>query len=94
MAALELLKQLTVLPDYIFGDINMPIMGGQEFFKRIKSMSVLKNFPVIVYSTSSNSLEIEAHKKLGAGKFGKNADIVYQPYRHFKVNSRRVTKSW
>lgn len=65
-AALKLLKKLSVLPDYIFLDINMPIMGGKEFLKKIKSLSRRKNIPVIVYSTTSNSLEIEMYKKLGA----------------------------
>src|SRR5688500_2830070 len=42
-------------PDLIFLDFNMPVMDGREFLKRIKQDAALKDIPVIIYSTSSNT---------------------------------------
>jgi CheY-like chemotaxis protein len=67
--ALEMLKDLTVQPDYIFMDINLPIMNGKELLKELKKLRHLKDIPVVMYSTSGNSLEVEDCKKLGAVDF-------------------------
>lgn len=59
----------TVVPDYIFLDVNMPVMGGKECLQRIKKDPGLKDIPVIVYSTSSHPAEIRKFKELGAKEF-------------------------
>ena len=46
--------------DYIFLDINMPVMNGIEALRIIKSDELLKNIPVIIYSTSDG----RAYKKM------------------------------
>lgn len=61
--ALHLLS--TVLPDYIFLDVNMPVMDGRECLKHLKSDPRLQDIPVIMLSTSRNSDEITALEKLG-----------------------------
>ncbi len=68
--ALQMLNgELVVLPDYIFLDVNMPIMGGQECLSEIKSNPRLRNIPVFMYSTTSNDREIEKMKAIGAKDF-------------------------
>jgi CheY-like chemotaxis protein len=67
--ALELLQNLIVLPDIIFLDVNMPRMGGKECLKRIKTDDQMKNIPVVIYSTTKNSNEIDEFKELGADMF-------------------------
>lgn len=68
--ALDLLNEhLTVLPDCIFMDINMPIMGGNECLKKIKADAKLKDIPVLMYSTSSNLTDVKMCKELGAADF-------------------------
>jgi CheY-like chemotaxis protein len=69
LVALHILERLAVLPNYIYLDINMPIMDGREFLKEIKADPRLKNIPVIMYSTTSNPSEISNLKKLGATDF-------------------------
>ena len=67
--ALQLLEQTAVLPDYIFLDINMPKMNGKEFLVRAKKDNRIKKIPVVMYSTTSQSKEIEECYKLGAYDF-------------------------
>lgn len=67
--ALGLLHNEETIPDYIFLDLNMPRMNGFEFLAAMKKSKVLKDIPVIVYSTTSQPAQIERVKKLGATEF-------------------------
>lgn len=60
---------LIILPDFIFLDVNMPVMGGKECLMQIKSDPRLKDIPVILYTTTSHFGEIENFKKLGVKDF-------------------------
>lgn len=55
--------------DFIFLDLNMPRMNGKQFLAEIKKDPVLKNIPVIIYSTSSDSHDREEAERLGAKAF-------------------------
>lgn len=61
---LELLSRLT--PDFIFLDINMPVMDGKETLQSIQVDQRLKDLPVLILSTSSNPKEREVFRRLGA----------------------------
>lgn len=67
--ALELLHSEETIPDYIFLDLNMPRMNGFEFLAAIKKSKILQNIPVIVYSTTSQTGQIDKARKLGATEF-------------------------
>ena len=45
-------------PDYIFIDLNMPLMNGIQCLQEIKKISALSHIPVIIYSTSSYERDI------------------------------------
>ena len=64
--ALDLLKSMHSLPDVIFLDLNMPRMGGVECLSEIKADEALKAIPVIIYTTSSQSKDIEETIQKGA----------------------------
>lgn len=53
-------------PNIIFLDLNMPRMGGKECLAELKKDSTLRNIPVIVYTTSSQSKDIEEAMLKGA----------------------------
>jgi CheY-like chemotaxis protein len=68
--ALQLLtKDLIMPPDYIFLDINMPVMNGKDTLTEIKKNTRLRDVPVIMYSTTSDTREIQGYYKLGAYDF-------------------------
>lgn len=60
---------LSVFPDLIILDLNMPKMNGKEVLKRIKSIDKLRFLPVVVFSTSSSEKEVKEVYELGANTF-------------------------
>lgn len=56
-------------PDIILLDLNMPGIGGRDVLHEIKKHDTLKHIPVIVLTTSSNELDIEACYKEGANSY-------------------------
>ena len=57
------------LPDYIFLDLNMPLMNGRECLAELKKDERLKDIPVIICTTSSDQRDKDATEKLGAMYF-------------------------
>jgi CheY-like chemotaxis protein len=66
---LNILEELVVLPDYIFADVNMPVMNGKQFLTELKKKTTLRSIPVVMYSTTSQPSEIEEFSRLGAKEF-------------------------
>lgn len=67
--ALQKLRNYAVLPDCIVLDLNMPIMDGRECLSELKKDDKLKNIPVFIYSTSSDSKFKDELKSLGAAEY-------------------------
>jgi len=63
------LKKSEDLPNAIFLDLNMPRKNGHECLREIKSNERLQNIPVIIYSTSKSSAQIDAAYKNGANLY-------------------------
>jgi CheY-like chemotaxis protein len=66
--ALNILKD-TLLPDYIFLDIRMPMLDGKAVLAELRKNRRLRSVPVIMYSGSILNSEIEEYKNLGANQF-------------------------
>lgn len=58
-----------LLPDFIFLDINMPVINGRVILSEIRREKRFNDIPVIMYSTTMNADEIEEYKKMGANHF-------------------------
>ncbi len=70
LEALGLLRaQGSPLPDFIFLDLNMPRLTGQECLSEIKKTRSLDHIPVIIYTTSRQQTDIDEAKSLGAACF-------------------------
>ncbi len=67
--ALDKLAELTELPQVIFLDVNMPVMDGWNFLRKLKSDGHFKSIPVIMYSTSALPKDIVLASQLGASYF-------------------------
>ena len=67
--ALQQLVQEKIKPDFIFLDLNMPRLKGNEFLRRIKKMPQLSQIPVIIYTTSKFKNDMEESLESGAFLF-------------------------
>ena len=57
------------VPDFIFLDLRMPGLSGEECLVEIKKQSRLSAVPVIVYTTSRDIEESKRLKRMGAAHF-------------------------
>lgn len=78
--AIDLLNKIEPLPDFIFLDINMPVMGGRECLVELKKSERFKEIPVVVLSTTSDPLEIKFYYELGALSFMHKPDSLKKLY--------------
>lgn len=67
--ALDIISKSLPLPDYIFLDLNMPLVNGYEFLKEFKKEQNSCQSKVIVYSTSSHPQDEVITKDLGASDY-------------------------
>lgn len=56
-------------PGLILLDLNMPRKNGKEVLREIKSDPILKQIPVVVFTTSRLDTDIAAVYQLGANSF-------------------------
>jgi DNA-binding response OmpR family regulator len=78
---LELLsKGDAIIPDYIFLDLNMPRINGNQCLIQLRKMKKLDKVPVIIFSTTKRDEEAANVLKSGASLFltkpARFADLV------------------
>lgn len=66
---LSLLNTPPPHPRLIFLDLNMPRMNGYQVLKELRSSDSLRNYPVVVFSTSADEATIATTRELGADRF-------------------------
>jgi CheY-like chemotaxis protein len=65
--AIKLLtRELIALPDYLFIDINMPKINGEDCLRRLRTNEKFLTIPIILYSTSMPKEVSEKLLKAGA----------------------------
>jgi CheY-like chemotaxis protein len=63
---MAILKQVTLLPEMIFLDLNMPHKNGFECLSEIKGNEKWNSIKIVILSTSSQPQQIETAYKGGA----------------------------
>ena len=67
--ALDVVANSDFVPAYIFVDLNMPLVSGRECLVALKKVKRFAGVPVIVYTTSSHSKDIDDMLHLGADHY-------------------------
>lgn len=65
----QLIGDVSFTPDFIFIDMNMPLMDGKQCLQAIKEIERLKDVPVYIYSTSKSPKLVEEVLAIGANDF-------------------------
>lgn len=60
------LEEMMVRPDFIFVDMNMPVMNGRQFLMEIKQKIRVRSIPVVIYTTTAHPGDKETFQDLGA----------------------------
>lgn len=87
LEALQKLHASQQKPDLVFLDINMPVMDGCECLRRIRENVTTRDLKVVICSTSSDLLEINRTRQLGAtyirkpGSFKELVNLLQQHIR-------------
>ena len=68
-------------PNIIFLDLNMPVMNGWDCLQNLKKNELLKDIPVVIYSTSAH--QGERARAFGLGAFG----FITKPHRFTVLKS-------
>lgn len=61
--------QVMGLPDLFILDLKLPKISGHEVLKKIRSTPQLKHIPVVVFSTSNQSVDIKLSYNLCANSY-------------------------
>jgi CheY-like chemotaxis protein len=61
--------EMPPLPDFIFMDLNMPMMNGFDCLVYLKNQNDFKDIPVVIFTTSKNMNDITRTRQLGAKWF-------------------------
>src|SRR5687768_12642291 len=69
LEAIDHLQMTNPRPSLIFLDLNMPFMNGFECLVHLKKDNLLKDIPVIIFTTSDSPREEKLTKELGAQVF-------------------------
>lgn len=87
---LQSLKNPPPTPNIIFLDLNMPGKDGRETLKEIKTDEKLKNYPVVILSTSSSKADIDFTYKNGASLYmtkpRKYSDLIQMLKKCLKID--------
>jgi CheY-like chemotaxis protein len=79
---LNFLEDCLVMPDLIFLDINMPFVNGMQCLERLKSNTNFRTIPVIIYTTSSRSVDRDKAIDEGATEYVVKSHDFSESYKN------------
>ncbi len=87
---LHTLQTLSVLPELIILDLNLPKKDGRIALQEIQEEPKLASIPVVVLTTSINSEDEEKSYTLGASSYFKKPII----FKEFKALLRKIEQKF
>lgn len=75
LSYLQSLNEQALTPCLIILDVNMPVLNGRDVLRKIKEIPPLASVPVVLFTTSSSSLDKEFARKYNAGFITKPLDV-------------------
>jgi CheY-like chemotaxis protein len=88
-------------PDFIFLDLNMPLMDGFAVLREIRNHPNLKRIPIYLISTSKNDYDALRAIELGARayhvkptKFTELTEILHSIFEDVGVSNRTPSSVW
>lgn len=75
LSYLQSLNEQALTPCLIILDVNMPMLNGRDVLRKIKEIPPLASVPVVLFTTSSSSLDKEFARKYNAGFITKPLDV-------------------
>jgi DNA-binding response OmpR family regulator len=72
------------LPDIVFLDWNMPKLSGRQILGAIRTNSRYNEVPVIIFTTSSSTVDKDEAKELGASYFLSKPSSLYELKRNLE----------
>lgn len=79
--ALYFMAEESLIPDYMFVELNMPGMSAVEFLKMIKQIDDLRSISVIVHCVAADPAKVHELRKLGAHA------IYTRPYKYKSLHN-------
>lgn len=77
LEAINQLEKIQQPPSLIFIDLNMPFMNGFECIAELKKMNQFKEIPIIIFTTSNHTIDMERSTAMGAKVyFTKPSDFI------------------
>jgi two-component system response regulator len=77
-------------PVLIMLDLNMPGMDGFQVLQRIRQDAVMRQIPVVIWTTSSNEKDVDACYQLGANAYMQKPAI----FDDLVESVRRLRQYW
>ena len=63
------LENSVLMPNYIFLDVNMPVVSGRDCIIMLKKNQKYRNIPVMIYTTSNRDEDRKDLIQLGAARY-------------------------
>lgn len=75
LSYLSNLKKYDTLPCLIILDVNMPVINGKEALLRLREMEHFQEVPIVLFTTSSQSIDKNFAERYNAGFITKPIDV-------------------
>lgn len=88
--ALDMLSQISYMPDLILLDLNMPVMNGFEVLSQLQAKNLSSRTPIVILTTSSDKDQVNRSYDLGASSF----IIKPRKYTELQVMAYNLRSYW